>query len=219
MRRLLGYLMLAGLAGAAPTAAIAETVIPATVAYQVAENATVDARVCQLVLDATDPDGAELVRFAAVVAYDAEEQAFMAGLRLGVADLTATADAADLGMVELMSAGFSAPGFNTAGLYQEMDEDNSVWTWAPDDESAGDFLEAYLAGHFELVFWRADPASDLRRYQIVDAPGKDVAEQFLGCLKRLAPEAVVGSISAASLPVAFPSQRNRRLIRTLHLPR
>lgn len=166
------------------SAAFAQPIVPREALYEATESEADNVVVCQLMLALTD-SSRETVSFIAAVGLNRDEELPFAGFRIGAGDLAGGADSGEILLTDLASAGYSSPGFNSAGLYQEVDVDSSVWTWIEEPDQASAFLDSLMPGGFEIIFTRAAADSPIRRYRVSAGPPEDVRASFVGCVERL----------------------------------
>ena len=178
--------------GLVPVAA--ETIIPSKIAYTAKMFDGAEVKLCLLTLEVRNPPDAETVEFSAVMGWDKIQQVVAGGFTFAVVDVDASEQGPQRPYIKLASAGFSSASFNSAGLVQNTDRDNVVWTWTRGADDMLAFLNAFMLGDFRLLFARAEPAR-LRTYQVTAAPPQHVKDSFIECAVGLTPKGGVAGTS------------------------
>ncbi|TIT27252.1 MAG: hypothetical protein E5W86_09900 [Mesorhizobium sp.] len=180
--RLLGFL--AALAAPGMTHASGSTIFPTEVVYGKRTEETEEARVCEIILDVSSPPSRELVKFITLGGYTKADGAVLAGFLMGVADIVAV-ERADL--AQIANANFNSATFSSLGqLNYETYDDGTIMATTQNAEFAAPFLNAVLAGNYELSFSRSEPGAEMRTYKILPAPSETIADNFIRCMDGLA---------------------------------
>ena len=104
--RLLGSLTVLALAGTSQ--ALGSTIFPTGVVYSNWTDESEDAKVCEIVVDVTNPPSREVVKFITLAGYNKFSGTILAGFLMGAADITT---AVRLIIVQISDAAFSSRTF------------------------------------------------------------------------------------------------------------
>ncbi|ANT49958.1 hypothetical protein [Mesorhizobium amorphae] len=192
---------LAALSAFGTTHADGSTIVPMGVVYSNRTEETEEARVCEIILDVSNPPSRELVKFITLGGYTKADGAVLAGFLMGVADIVAV-ERADI--VQITDATFNAATFSSLGqLNYETYDDGTVMATTENAEFAAPFINAVLAGNYELGFSRLESGAGMRTYKILPAPSEAVASNFIRCMDDLAMESqqVRSSVSTKRSPL------------------
>jgi len=182
--RLLGSL--AALTALGTTHAAGSTIFPTEVVFSNRTEETEEAKVCEIILDVSSPPSRELVKFITLGGYTKADGAVLAGFLMGVADIVAV-ERADI--VQIANATFNSSTFSSLGqLNYETYDDGTIMATTENAEFAALFINAVLAGNYELSFSRSEPGAGMRIYKILPAPSEAVASNFIRCMDDLAME-------------------------------
>lgn len=166
--------------------AVGSTIFPTGVVYSNWTDESEEAKVCEMVLDATNPPSREVVKFITIAGYNKFDGTVLAGFLMGAADITTT-DTYQI--VQISDAAFSSRTFNSLGhLDSEIYDDGTVMATTQDPLVATAFIHAVISGTYELRFARPDSNADMRTYKIASAPGESVVSNFRQCMDHLAIE-------------------------------
>ena len=162
------------------------TIFPTGVAYSNWSEESEEAKVCEIILDVSNPPSREVVKFIALAGYNKFDGTVLAGFLMAAADLTADSK---YQIVRISDAAFSARTFSSLGhLDYEVYDDGTVMATTRDSRLAMAFINAFFSGTYELRFARSDSDTELRTYKIASAPGELVVGNFTQCLDHLAIE-------------------------------
>ena len=162
------------------------TIFPTGVVYSNWSDESEEAKVCEIILDVSNPPSREVVKFIALAGYNKFDGTVLAGFLMAAADLTADSK---YQIVRISDAAFSARTFSSLGhLDYEVYDDGTVMATTRDSRLAMAFINAFFSGTYELRFARSDSDTELRTYKIASAPGEPVVGNFTHCLDHLAIE-------------------------------
>lgn len=177
--------------GAGPAAA--DTIVPSGVEYWNNIDETDEIKVCEIVLDLSNPPAPEVVKFIVLAGYDKADATVLVGFLLGAAELTPQ-DEYDI--VDLASGVFTSASFSSPGRLDHDVFDGSVMATTADAATSAAFVDAVLAGDFALTFSREGFEGVARTYEVGPAPPADVEQVFSECLEGLVAEAGVAGVSS-----------------------
>jgi hypothetical protein len=184
LHRLLAWLTILVLTGVSQ--AISATIFPAKVAYSNRTEETEEVKACEIVLDASNPLSAEVVKFIAFAGYNKYDGSVLAGFLMAAADLTANNI---YRIVQISDAVFSSRDFTSLDHLDYIAyEDGTVMATTQDPVLAAAFVNAVLAGAYEVRFARSDTLREMRTYKIAFPPEEAVRNSFIDCLKLYANE-------------------------------
>ncbi|MEI5682021.1 hypothetical protein V7S48_27365 [Mesorhizobium sp. CCNWLW176] len=164
--------------------AAAATIYPAQVVYGNWAEETEEASVCEIVLDVGNSPSREVVKFIMFAGYNKSDGAVLAGFLIAAAE-TMTTDRSDV--VQISDAALNSATFTSRGqLGYEVYDDGTVMAPTDDPEVATSFINAVLAGNFELSFVRSGSGAGTRIYKIVAAPPAIVTSNLVRCMESLA---------------------------------
>jgi hypothetical protein len=81
---------------------------------------------------------------------------------------------------------------------QQPNEDGTILVATVEPTAALQFLNAFLAGGFEISFARSNRKNARRTYSIQPAPSDQVRENFFGCLEKLMPAESTASVQTST---------------------
>ncbi|KQU85700.1 hypothetical protein ASD99_04975 [Mesorhizobium sp. Root695] len=166
--------------------AAGSTIFPTGVVYSNWTDESEEAKVCEIVLDVSNPPSREVVKFIALAGYNKFDGTVLAGFLMAAADIT-TADKYQIARIS--GAAFSSRTFNSLGhLDYEIYDDGTVMATTQDPLLATTFINAVIFGTYELRFARPDSNAEMRTYKIASAPGEPVTSNFTHCMDHLAIE-------------------------------
>ncbi|SDA61932.1 hypothetical protein [Mesorhizobium qingshengii] len=161
-------------------------IFPAGVVYSNWTDESEEAKVCEIILDVSNPPSREVVKFIALAGYNKFDGTVLAGFLMAAADLTANSK---YQIVRISDAAFSARTFSSLGhLDYEVYDDGTVMATTQDSHLAMAFINAVFSGTYELRFARSDSDTEMQTYKIASAPGESVVGNFTQCLDHLAIE-------------------------------
>ncbi|CAN7578666.1 hypothetical protein LJR234_004376 [Mesorhizobium amorphae] len=166
--------------------AAGSTIFPTGVIYSNWTDESEEAKVCEIVLDVSNPPSREVVKFITLAGYNKFDGTVLAGFLMAAADIT-TPDKHQT--VVISDAAFSSRTFNSLGhLDYEIYDDGTVMAATQDALVAMAFINAVISGTYELRFARPDSNAEMRTYKIASAPGEPVTSNFTHCMDFLAIE-------------------------------
>ncbi|RWM22762.1 hypothetical protein [Mesorhizobium sp.] len=182
--RLLAWLII--LASASVNQAASATIFPAEVTYSNRTEETEETKACEIILDASNPPSREAVKFVAFAGYNKHDGGVVAGFLMAAADLTASDK---YQMVQISDVAFSSRAFTSLDhLNYEAYEDGTVMAATQAPVLAAAFVNAVLAGTYEVRFARSDSRREMRTYKIASPPEEAVRNSFVHCLELFANE-------------------------------
>lgn len=182
--RLLGSL--AALAVLGINQAAGSTIFPTGVLYSNWSEETEEAKVCEIILDVSNPPSREVVKFITLAGYNKFDGTVLAGFLMAAADLTADGT---YQIVQISDAAFGSRTFSSLGHFDyEIYDDGTVMATTQDPLLATAFINAVFSGTYELRFARSESFAEMRTYKIGSAPGEPVTSNFTHCLDLLAIE-------------------------------
>jgi hypothetical protein len=177
---------LAALAALGVHHATGSTIFPTGVVYSNWTEETAEAKVCEIILDVSNPPSREVVKFVALASYNKFGGTVLAGFLMAAADLTANGG---FRIAQISDAAMSSRTFSSLGhLDYEIYDDGTVMATTQDPRLAMAFINAVLSGTYELRFTRSESHAEVRTYKIASAPGEPVAGNFTHCLDLLGTE-------------------------------
>jgi hypothetical protein len=180
--RLLTALALLGI----DEAAAGSTIFPTGVIYSNWTDESEDAKVCEIILDVSNPPSREVVKFITIVGYNKFDGTVLAGFLMAAADITTTNK---YQIARVSDVAFSSRTFNSLGhLDYEVYDDGTVMATTQGPDLARSFINAVLSGTYELRFARSGSDAEMRTYKIASAPQESVTSNFTDCLNHLAIE-------------------------------
>jgi hypothetical protein len=166
--------------------AAGSTIFPTEVVYSNWTDESGEARVCEIVLDVTNPPSREAVKFITIAGYNKFDGTILAGFLMAAADITTTDE---YQIARISDAAFSSRTFNSTGhLDYENYDDGTVMATTQDPLVATAFIQAVISGTYELRFARPESNAEMRTYKIASAPGESVVSNFRHCMDQLAVE-------------------------------
>jgi hypothetical protein len=201
--RLLGFLVTLSVLGI--NHAASSTIVPTGVVYTNWTEATDDTRFCEIIVDVSNPPSRELVKFITFGGYDRSDGTILAGFLMAAIDVAAT-DKFEI--VPISNVAFNSATFDSLGeLSSETFDDGTVMATTDNAMLAAPFINAVLAGNYELKFSRAEPDQEMRTYKIQPAPSDSVASNFIHCMDSL----TIGSQQVRSFTSGRRSLQPKRL--------
>lgn len=162
------------------------TIFPTGVAYSNWADESEEARVCEIVLDVSNPPSREAVKFITIAGYNKFDGTLLAGFLMGAADLTTSGT---YQIVGISDAAFSSRTFSSLGhLDYEYYDDGTVMATTQNPLVAAAYIRAVIAGVYEVHFARPGSNAEMRTYKIASAPGESVISNFMHCMDGLAVE-------------------------------
>ena len=162
------------------------TIFPTGVVYSNWTEETAEAKVCEIILDVSNPPSREVVKFVTLAGYNKFGGTVLAGFLMAAADLTANGG---YRIAQISDAAMSSRTFSPLGhLDYEIYDDGTVMATTQDPRLAMAFINAVLSGTYELRFTRSESHAEVRTYKIASAPGEPAAGNFTHCLDLLATE-------------------------------
>ncbi|TPL12887.1 hypothetical protein [Mesorhizobium sp. B2-4-11] len=166
--------------------AAGSTIFPIVAVYSNGADESEEARVCEIVLDATSPPSREVVKFITIAGYNKFDGSILAGFLMAAADITTT-DKYEIARIS--DPAFSSRTFNSPGhLDYESYDDGTIMATTQNPLFATAFIQAVISGTYELRFVRPDSSAEMRTYKIASAPGESVVSNFRQCMDHLATE-------------------------------
>lgn len=166
--------------------AAGSTIFPTGVVYSNWTEESEEARVCEIVLDVSNPPSREVVKFITIAGYNKFDGTILAGFLMAAADITTIGK---YQIAQISEATFSSRTFNALGhLDYESYDDGTIMATTQDPLVATAFIHAVISGTYELRFARTDSNAEMRTYKIASAPGESVVSNFSHCMDHLASE-------------------------------
>ncbi|BCM20901.1 hypothetical protein [Mesorhizobium sp. J8] len=175
--------LVAGVAGIIPSAALADPIVPDAVSYAYNFDETNDAKICEITLDMQNPATPELVEFTAFAGYDKSNASVAIGFITMMAAHQPMSE--ELQLLDLSAATFTSHTFRSADdMDYEVHKDGGIMAATLDRVVARNFLQAFVGGDFELTLATAGSGSTWS-YKISAAPPAEVQNGFAKCLEGL----------------------------------
>ncbi|MGX7871970.1 hypothetical protein ACVDG5_002840 [Mesorhizobium sp. ORM6] len=182
--------------------AAGSTIFPTGVAYSNWADESEEARVCEIVLDASNPPSREVVKFITIAGYNKFDGTILAGFLMAAADLTTSGT---YQIVQISEAAFSSRTFSSPGhLDYESYDDGTIMATTQDPLIATAFIQAMISGTYELRFVRSDPNAEMRTYKIASAPEESVVSNFRRCMDHLATQSRRTQLDASTKGSPLP---------------
>ena len=179
--RLLGFLGTLSVLGM--THAAGSTIFPTGVTYSNWTEETEETRFCEIIVDISNPPSRELVKFITFGGYDRSDGTVLAGFLMAAIDVAAIEKSK---IVPISNAAFNSATFNSPGqLSSETFDGGTIMATTDNAKLAAPFINAVLAGDYELRFSRDEPNSEMRTYKILAGPSDSVASNFILCMDGL----------------------------------
>ncbi|RUV47197.1 MAG: hypothetical protein EOQ86_05945 [Mesorhizobium sp.] len=178
------------------------TILPTQVVYSNWTEETEEARICEIILDVSNPPSREVVKFIMLAGYNKFDSEVLAGFLMAAADIM-TIDKFEI--VQISDAAFNSGAFSSLGqLGYEIYDDGTVMATTDDPQIATPFISAVLAGDYELSFSRPEPGAGARTYKIIPAPPDAVTSNFIDCMGRVEAQSKLARLSASAKRSPLP---------------